>query len=117
LRCCLVFRVLSSRYGVPSLAGADGMWRECPTEQDEPIYLPLGIQLSDFLIAMGVFLLFFIVLRMPGKGFVVAPLVLFLLKYLKRGKAPGQHWHWLHGQELLPIAGACSPRPQRYSVW
>lgn len=93
------------------------MWRDCPTEQDEPIYLPWGVQFSDFCLAVGVFLFFFILLHQPASGFPVAGAVLVGLKRLKKGQPPGAHWHWLHGQELIRIAGACPPHERTYRIW
>jgi hypothetical protein len=93
------------------------MWHDCPTEQDEPITLPWGVQFSDFAMAVGVYLFFFIVLHRPTSGLPVAAAVLLGLRKLKTGKPPGAHWHWLHMQELFHISAACRPHERRYRIW
>jgi hypothetical protein len=94
------------------------VWRQCPTAQDDPIYLPWGFQLQDGVMALGIFFFFFLVMHRPFSGATVALLVLGALRRMKKGKPPGMHWHWLHDQELFfSIPGARPPKNERLRIW
>ena len=91
------------------------MWAECQTELDAPVLI-FGFEVEDLSAVCGVMIFTGLFVF---EGF--APVVLvtgaftFLLKRLKKGKAPGFLIHVMHRWDLLRIPGVLPVREAHYS--
>jgi len=91
------------------------VWAECPTELDTPV-LVFGFEVEDLGAICGVMILSGIIVFEGFAGVVLTTVAFaFLLKRLKKGKAPGVLIHQAHRWDVIHMPGVLPVREVGYS--